>query len=80
MSQVPRKNIVVIGAGESIFSLKISGSQCSVAGVIGLSTAIKLQEKGSYAVSIIAETLPTDPKCIKYTSHWAVSFNHLSNT
>jgi len=40
------------------------------AGVVGLSTAIRIQERG-YQVSILAETFPTDPKCIKYTSHWA---------
>ncbi|KAI6035976.1 hypothetical protein BKA83DRAFT_107285 [Pisolithus microcarpus] len=41
------------------------------AGVIGLSTAIKIQEKGGYRVTIVAETFPTDPKTIRYTSHWA---------
>ncbi|KAI9458838.1 nucleotide-binding domain-containing protein [Lactarius psammicola] len=41
------------------------------AGVIGLSTAIKVQERGDYSVTILAETFPTDSKCIKYTSHWA---------
>ncbi|KAJ3732582.1 FAD dependent oxidoreductase [Lentinula guzmanii] len=42
-------------------------------GVIGLTTAIKIQEaKGSeYNVTIIAETFPTDPRTIKYTSFWA---------
>ena len=43
-------------------------------GVIGLTTALKIQEQGGYQVTIIAEVLPTDPKTIKYTSHWAVSF------
>jgi D-amino-acid oxidase len=42
------------------------------AGVIGLTTALQIQEKGGYAVTIVAELLPTDPKSIKYTSHWAV--------
>ncbi|KAN0136776.1 hypothetical protein V8E53_005217, partial [Lactarius tabidus] len=41
------------------------------AGVIGLSTAIKVQERGAYSVTILAEVFPTDSKCIKYTSHWA---------
>ncbi|TFK67136.1 D-amino-acid oxidase [Pluteus cervinus] len=41
------------------------------AGVIGLTTAVKLQETGNYKVTIVAETFPTDPKTIKYTSHWA---------
>ncbi|KAG9119496.1 hypothetical protein FRC07_005455 [Ceratobasidium sp. 392] len=40
------------------------------AGVIGLSTACKLQEKG-YTVTIIAEHLPGDKKTIEYTSPWA---------
>ncbi|TDL21987.1 nucleotide-binding domain-containing protein [Rickenella mellea] len=39
-------------------------------GVVGLSTALKIQERG-YSVTIIAETLPSDPKTIRYTSHWA---------
>jgi D-aspartate oxidase len=43
-------------------------------GVIGLTTALKIQEEGSYQVTVIAEVLPSDPKTIKYTSHWAVSF------
>jgi len=41
------------------------------AGVIGLTTALRLQEKGLYQVEILAEILPTDPKNIKYASHWA---------
>ncbi|KAI6040638.1 hypothetical protein EDC04DRAFT_2602408 [Pisolithus marmoratus] len=41
------------------------------AGVVGLSTAITIQEKGGYRVTIVAETFPTDPKTIRYTSHWA---------
>ncbi|KAH8817600.1 D-amino-acid oxidase [Flagelloscypha sp. PMI_526] len=41
------------------------------AGVVGLTTAIQLQETGRYNVTIIAETLPTDPKTITYTSQWA---------
>ncbi|KIM42203.1 hypothetical protein M413DRAFT_18597 [Hebeloma cylindrosporum] len=41
------------------------------AGVIGLTTALRIQEKGLYQVEIIAEILPTDPKTYKYTSQWA---------
>ncbi|KAI0060748.1 D-aspartate oxidase [Artomyces pyxidatus] len=41
------------------------------AGVVGLTTALKIQEKGGYQVTILAETFPTDPKTIKYTSQWA---------
>ncbi|KAJ7637045.1 D-amino-acid oxidase [Roridomyces roridus] len=49
------KQIVVIGAG-----------------VVGLTTALLVQEKlRDYQVVIVAEILPSDPKTIKYTSHWA---------
>ncbi|KAG6808550.1 hypothetical protein H0H92_003760 [Tricholoma furcatifolium] len=41
------------------------------AGVIGLTTAIAIQEKGGFDVTIVAELLPSDPKSTKYTSHWA---------
>ncbi|KAG9218144.1 hypothetical protein CCMSSC00406_0008083 [Pleurotus cornucopiae] len=41
------------------------------AGVIGLTTALKLQQKGGYQVTIIAEAFPSDAKTVKYTSHWA---------
>jgi len=41
-------------------------------GVIGLSTAIKLQEAG-YKVDICARDLPGDRKTINAASAWAVS-------
>ncbi|KAJ7628798.1 hypothetical protein FB45DRAFT_834771 [Roridomyces roridus] len=41
------------------------------AGVIGLTTAIKLQEKGGNQVTIVAEIWPTDHPSPHYTSHWA---------
>ncbi|KAG7446865.1 D-aspartate oxidase [Guyanagaster necrorhizus] len=41
------------------------------AGVIGLTTALRIQETGKYHVTIIAETLPSDPLTIRYTSQWA---------
>ncbi|GAA5841538.1 hypothetical protein JCM11251_001255 [Rhodosporidiobolus azoricus] len=40
------------------------------AGVIGLSTAIKLRERG-YKVDIVARNLPADEKNIEFTSPWA---------
>ncbi|KXN91811.1 D-amino-acid oxidase [Leucoagaricus sp. SymC.cos] len=43
------------------------------AGVVGLTTAIVLQEKGDYRVTVIADTLPGDERSSKYTSNWAVS-------
>ncbi|EJF63901.1 D-amino-acid oxidase [Dichomitus squalens LYAD-421 SS1] len=48
------------------------------AGVVGLTTAVKIQEKGEYNVTIIAETFPTDPKTIMYTSLWAGA-HHVSH-
>jgi len=48
------------------------------AGVVGLTTALKLQERGGYRVTIIAETLPSDPKNIRYTSPWAGA-HHVSS-
>ncbi|KZT68368.1 nucleotide-binding domain-containing protein [Daedalea quercina L-15889] len=44
------------------------------AGVVGLSTAIRLVEKG-HSVSVIAEHLPTDPRSIEYTSPWAGAYH-----
>ncbi|KAH8824130.1 nucleotide-binding domain-containing protein [Flagelloscypha sp. PMI_526] len=50
------------------------------AGVIGLTTAIKLQETNRYAVTIVAEILPTDLPSSRYTSHWAGALHlYLSN-
>ncbi|KAM5543713.1 hypothetical protein V8D89_002330 [Ganoderma adspersum] len=48
------------------------------AGVVGLTTAVKIQEKGGYNVTIIAETFPGDPKTITYTSLWAGA-HHVSH-
>ena len=46
---------------------------CTIcAGVVGLTTALRLQETGRYQVTIVAEFIPSDPKSIKYTSQWAV--------
>ncbi|KAF5314578.1 hypothetical protein D9611_007208 [Ephemerocybe angulata] len=55
-----KQEIVVLGAG-------MSAHRC----VIGLTTALKVQETGQYRVSILAEVLPTDPKTVKCASHWA---------
>ncbi|KAJ3520004.1 hypothetical protein NMY22_g12939 [Coprinellus aureogranulatus] len=49
------------------------------AGVIGLTTALKIQETERYNVTIVAEILPTDPKNIKYASQWAGA-HHVSFT
>ncbi|KAG5643697.1 hypothetical protein DXG03_009746 [Asterophora parasitica] len=42
------------------------------AGVVGLTTAVKIQELGGFNVSIVADVLPTDEKTTKYTSFWAM--------
>jgi len=73
-----KKRVVVLGAG--IYKLLPSSSPSSnlwfyrtiLSGVIGLTTALRIQEKGLYQVEIIADVLPTDPKTYKYTSQWAV--------
>lgn len=41
------------------------------AGVIGLTTAVVLQEKGDYRVTIIADVFPGDERSSRYTSCWA---------
>ncbi|KAF4616481.1 hypothetical protein D9613_008695 [Agrocybe pediades] len=41
------------------------------AGVVGLTTALKIQQTGLYDVQIIAGLFPSDPKNIKYCSQWA---------
>ncbi|KAF9239269.1 hypothetical protein BU15DRAFT_74692 [Melanogaster broomeanus] len=48
------------------------------AGIIGLTTALRLQQKGGFHVTVLAETFPTDPKTIRYTSHWAGA-HHVSH-
>ena len=73
-----KKRVVVLGAG--IYELSPSSSLSSdlwfcrtiLSGVIGLTTALLIQEKGFYQVEIIADVLPTDPKTYRYTSQWAV--------
>jgi D-amino-acid oxidase len=48
------------------------------AGVIGLTTAIRIQEAHDFAaVTIIAEHFPTDPRSIRYASLWAGA-DHIS--
>ncbi|KAH8831074.1 nucleotide-binding domain-containing protein [Flagelloscypha sp. PMI_526] len=55
-------------AGQNVKRVTVMG-----AGVIGLTTAVKLQETGRYAVTIVSEILPTDPPSARYTSQWAVT-------
>ncbi|PPQ84640.1 hypothetical protein CVT26_003931 [Gymnopilus dilepis] len=57
-SSSDKKEIIVLGAG-----MKNS--------VVGLTTALKLQQQGTYHVTVVSELIPSDPKSIKYTSPWA---------
>lgn len=41
--------------------------------MIGLTTALKIQQEEGYNVTILAEQFPTDPKTVKYASLSAVS-------
>ncbi|KAJ7051306.1 D-amino-acid oxidase, partial [Mycena amicta] len=45
------------------------------AGVVGLSTALRVLETGLFDVAIFAEVFPTDDKTIKYTSCWAAAIH-----
>jgi len=73
-SSSPQKHVVVLGAGMLFWYFEASIVRWHICiGVVGLSTALRLQEKG-HQVTIVAEILPTDPKTIKYTSHWAASY------
>ncbi|KDR68348.1 hypothetical protein GALMADRAFT_256974 [Galerina marginata CBS 339.88] len=49
------------------------------AGVVGLTTALKLQQEEHYQVTIVSEVIPSDPKSIKYTSWWAGA-HHVYNS
>ncbi|KAI0682936.1 D-amino-acid oxidase [Cytidiella melzeri] len=48
------------------------------AGVVGLTTAVKIQEESDYSVTIVAEVFPYDPKTVRYTSLWAGA-HHVSH-
>ena len=70
------REVVVIGAGEPRIvrypGFSFDSGSLNRVGVIGLSTAIRIQEHGGYHVTVIAESIPGDPKSIRYTSPWAV--------
>jgi hypothetical protein len=75
---VDKPEVVVLGAGAYFvhscyeYITNTDSYVNGLPGVIGLTTALKIQEQGRYKVTIVAETLPSDPKTIRYTSHWAV--------
>lgn len=51
------------------------------AGVVGLSTALEVQQAYPHArIAIISEIFPGDPKSIKYTSIWAGAHHLLTAT
>ncbi|KAF5376199.1 hypothetical protein D9757_009327 [Collybiopsis confluens] len=65
------KHVVILGAAHT--------------GVAGLTTAISILDKANrspssakYSVIVLASQLPTDPKSIGYTSHWAGA-HHVSH-
>jgi hypothetical protein len=74
--------VVVLGAGE-LRPLCLFGEADRIErvslGVVGLSTALTLQDKG-YDVTIVADQFPEDPRNIRYTSHWAVSLSSFART
>jgi hypothetical protein len=68
-----KAEVIVLGAGSSRTPFNAAKTlPHRQTGVIGLSTALRIQEQGKYKVTIVAETLPSDPKTARYTSHWAV--------
>ena len=70
-----KKKIIVLGAGERPLcdcTLPRADQVDVLSGVVGLTTALKIQQQGKYAVTIVSEILPSDPLSIKYTSCWAV--------
>ena len=68
------KEIAVVGAGTILLLItRLCIDQgLFFSGVMGLTTAVKIQERGGYHVTLVAETFPSDPKTIRYTSLWAV--------
>lgn len=69
-----KKEIIVLGAGEWYHAIaRTHGLNCiDGLGVVGLTTALKIQSQGNYNVAVISEIIPSDPRSIKYTSRWAV--------
>ena len=74
-TSVDKKKVIVLGAGERhLCDCTLPRAyQIGASGVVGLTTALKIQLQGNYMVTIVSEILPSDPSSIKYTSKWAVS-------
>ena len=75
-NSVEKKKIIVLGAGEHPFcdSTLPRAYQVDASGVVGLTTALKLQLQRNYMVTVVSEIIPGDPSSIKYTSRWAVGY------
>ena len=71
---VKKKNIIVLGAGERPLRdcTLPRAYQIDASGVVGLTTALRIQVQGNYMVTVVSEIIPSDPSSIKYTSRWAV--------
>ena len=71
-----KKVIIVLGAGERLLYdcnlPRAYRGDASLAGVVGLTTALNIQRQGNYKVTVVSEIIPSDPSSIKYTSRWAV--------
>ena len=76
-TSVEKKKVIVLGAGERPLWDCILPRAYQVdhaSGVVGLTTALKIQLQGNYTVTVISEVIPGDPSSIKYTSRWAVGY------
>ena len=73
-TSVDKKRVIVLGAGERLLCdcTLPRAYQVDASGVVGLTTALKIQLQGNYMVTIVSELIPSDPSSIKYTSKWAV--------
>ena len=73
-TSVGKKKIIVLGAGErpSCDCTLPRAYQADASGVVGLTTALRIQVEGNYMVTVVSEIIPSDPSSIKYTSRWAV--------
>lgn len=55
--------------------LSVSEAYQRLAGVVGLTTALEIQQRGNgkYRVTLVADAYPGDPDTgVRYTSQWAV--------
>ncbi|KAJ6530755.1 hypothetical protein B0H19DRAFT_1384643 [Mycena capillaripes] len=67
---MPRAGVLELDALRILLPRSSAIRSVAFAGVVGLSTAIRVLEAG-YDVTLFAEVFPTDPKTVEYTSFWA---------